>query len=257
MPLPVENADIETSSEGYARRFASRAGQWMLGLQKAIVCGWLAAYPGERVLDVGGGHGQLATPLADRGRDVTVHGSDASCRDRIAAEVDKGRVRFVEGNLLALPFADRSFEAVTCIRLLAHCERWPELIGELCRVAQERVIVDYAAVVSLNVVSNLFFPLKIRLEGNTRRFKVFGHREIRAEFARHGFRPGRHKAQYFLPMVLHRVLNQPAFSSGMESAFAAMGLTRLLGSPVLAEFVRAPEPRVGASAPTGPIADDS
>lgn len=257
MPLPVENADIETASEGYARRFASRAGQWMLGLQKAIVCGWLDAHPGERILDVGGGHGQLALPLAERGRDVTVQGSDASCRDRIAAEVESGRVHFVEGNLLGLPFADQSFGAVTCIRLLAHCERWPELIAELCRVAKERVIVDYATVVSLNVVSNLFFPLKIRLEGNTRRFKVFGHREIRAEFARHGFRPGRQKAQYFLPMVLHRVLNQPAFSSGMESAFAALGLTRLLGSPVLAEFVRVPTPLTAPALPSGPVADDS
>ena len=39
------------------------------------------------MLDVGGGHGQLAIPLCRAGYRVTVLGSDASCRRRLEALV--------------------------------------------------------------------------------------------------------------------------------------------------------------------------
>ena len=62
---------------------------------------------------------------------------------RIAGVVDSGACRFQVGNVVDLPFPDRSFDAAISFRLLTHCEAWPVLIRELCRVARRTVIVDY------------------------------------------------------------------------------------------------------------------
>ena len=235
---PRETADIETSSADYAARFAGPAGEWMLSVQSRIVTGWMAATPGASVLDVGGGHGQLATPLADAGHSVTVLGSDEACADGIAAEIGAGRIRFAAGDLLALPFPDRSFDTVVSIRLLPHCARWPALVAELCRVARRSAIVDYPALYSVNLLSGALFGAKKRIEKNTRPFTLFRHAGVAAEFVRHGFRIHRRRAEFFLPMVLHRVLRRPGLSAALEGLCRGLGLTALAGSPVLVEARR-------------------
>ena len=62
-----ERADVETSSEGYARRFAGPVGRYFLKVQEEITLRLLAPWPRARVLDVGGGHAQLAPPLVAQG----------------------------------------------------------------------------------------------------------------------------------------------------------------------------------------------
>lgn len=234
-PFP-ETADIETSSDGYAARFAGPVGEWMLGEQERIVLARLAPRRPASVLDVGGGHGQLAAPLARAGYAVTVVGSDPSCARRVQPEVDAGRVKFVVGNVIALPFGDRSFDAVVSARLLPHCQRWPELIRELCRVARTSVIVDYPLHSRLGA---LLFGAKKKLERNTRTWISFSHEQVRAEFERNGFRVASREGQFLLPMVLHRTLKSRAASSALEAPLRALGLTARLGSPVILEAVRA------------------
>ena len=102
----------------------------MLEAQERAVRDLLGAPGGATVLDVGGGHGQLALPLAAAGWRVTVLGSDPVCARRIAPAVAAGRVQFVAGDVLALPFPDRAFDFVVSVRLLPHCERWPALVAE-------------------------------------------------------------------------------------------------------------------------------
>jgi 2-polyprenyl-3-methyl-5-hydroxy-6-metoxy-1,4-benzoquinol methylase len=233
-----EHADVETSSDGYAARFASAAGAWMLSVQERIVLDWLRATPGASVLDVGGGHAQLALPLANAGFDVTVLGSDPTCIKRIESEVHAGRMQFAVGDLVALPFPARSFAVVISIRLLPHCDAWPKLIAELCRVSKNAVIVDYPTTQSVNFFSAAFFGAKKKIEKNTRPFTLFSHREVAAEFARHGFVAAGRKGEFFLPMVLHRMLKCPAVSAALEGMCGALGLKKLLGSPVLARFAR-------------------
>jgi 2-polyprenyl-3-methyl-5-hydroxy-6-metoxy-1,4-benzoquinol methylase len=236
-PYP-ETADIETSSDRYARRFAGAAGAWMLDVQKTVTMAFLPHDRSLGILDVGGGHGQLAVPLCDAGYRVTVLSSAASCRTRIAACVETGRCRFVVGNVLEIPFEDRSFETVISFRMLTHCGRWPDLVGELCRVARAAVIVDYPTSQSLNCVAPALFGAKKRLEGDTRTWRLFRHAEVRDAFAAHGFRLRRRDAQFFLPMVLHRVLKCRTVSFALERACRTAGLTSRWGSPVIAEFSR-------------------
>jgi len=233
-----ETADIETSSESYASRFSGPVGAWMLAVQERAVSGLLGTpAPGAAgVLDVGGGHAQLALPLADAGWRVTVLGSAAVCARRLAPAIAAGRVRCVAGDLLALPFPDRSFDYVVSVRLLSHCERWPQLVAELCRVARRAVIVDYPTPESLNRVAPALFGAKKRLEGNTRTFTLFTHRQIAQAFSARGFTPAGRVGQFFLPMVLHRALRCRPCSGALETASRALGLTGRWGSPVIARF---------------------
>jgi len=228
-----ETADIETSAAGYAARFSGQVGAWMLGVQERAVRELLGTAADQTLLDVGGGHGQLAGPLARAGWRVTVLGSDPACARRIEPLTASGSVRFVAGDILALPFPDRSFDCVVSVRLLSHCERWPALVAELCRVARRAVIVDYPTRESLNRVAPALFGAKKRLEGNTRTFTLFTHREIEQAFTASGFASFDRSAQFFLPMVLHRALRCRPGSAMLESLARTAGLTRRWGSPII------------------------
>lgn len=238
-----ETADIETSSDGYAARFAGPIGTWMLGVQTAAVSGCLPAGQRLAILDVGGGHGQLAGFLADAGHSVTVLGSDPVCARRLEPLLAAGKIAFVSGDVLLLPFPDQHFDAVVSVRLLPHCVRWQSLIGELCRVARHRVIVDYPLDSGLNRVAPFLFAAKKRVEGNTRTWLNFRHAQIAAEFARSGFRPGRRIGQFIMPMVLHRAMGSAVVSRLIEAPSRLLGITRRFGTPVIAAFERStPEP---------------
>ncbi len=233
-----ETADIETSSDDYASRFSGTTGKWMLRVQEGITLDKLWSRGASTILDVGGGHGQLAVPLCREGFDVTVLGSDESCRKRIEEPVRSGRCRFVVGNVIALPFEDESFDAVISFRLLTHCSRWPELVKELCRVARKSVVVDYPTSQSINMIAPALFRAKKRIEGNTRTWRLFRNAEVRDEFARHGFEVVTRTGQFFLPMVLHRALKCASLSSALEGICRGTGLSGLWGSPVIVELAR-------------------
>jgi SAM-dependent methyltransferase len=225
---------------------ADIAGAWMLGVQERIVLDWVAQRGRPAVLDVGGGHAQLAVPLAQRGFDVTVLGSDASCGERLRGVDVRGRLDFVVGNVVALPFEDRSFDVVVSIRLLAHCQRWQALIGEMCRVAREAVIVDYPTRRSLNCMTALLFGAKKKLEGNTRPYTLFNDRDIERAFADRGFALCTRRPEFFVPMVVHRMLKCPVCSKALEAVAAGLGLRHGFGSPVLAEFSPQPGKTTGS-----------
>lgn len=232
-PALEETADIETSSADYARRFAGPVGAWMLSIQERIVMDWMAALPGASVLDVGGGHGQLALPLAAAGYRVTVLGSSGECRARLEPAVSERRMEFTAGNVIALPYPPASFDVAVSVRLLPHCQQWRTLVRELCRVARRGVMVDYPAWRSVNLFSGMLFGLKRRVERNTRPFTLFTHGEVAREFERNGWTVRQRRLQFFWPLALHRMLGRPGLSAGLEKAARGLAFTRLAGSPAL------------------------
>jgi SAM-dependent methyltransferase len=229
---PPEFPDVETSSAGYAQRFAGAVGRWFLDRQArctAELLGRLA--PGARVLDVGGGHAQLVPVILAAGGRVTVFGSDATCGGRLAAWIHTGEVRFETGDVMALPYADASFDVVLGYRLLTHVPEWPRLVSELCRVSARRVIVDYPSRRSVNVLADRLFEMKKRVEGDTRHFTLFSPGDVARAFAANGFAVTGERGQFFLPMAFHRALNSAAAAKGLEWLPHRLGLTRALGSP--------------------------
>lgn len=236
-PLMPETADIETSSEDYARRFSGAVGAWMLRVQEESTLRLLAPYRGASVLDVGGGHGQLTGPLIREGFTVTVLGSAASCAERIRAYVDAGQCAFDVGNVVELPYADRSFDVVISYRLLSHARQWQRLLAEMARVARRAVLVDYPSVTSLNALTPYLFTLKKRVEGNTRTYTSFREEDLVAVMRPLGYERAGREPEFFLPMVVHRFLKRPAISAALEKGFRGLGLTAAFGSPVIVRFV--------------------
>lgn len=238
MPVAREDADVETSSEGYARRFAGPVGRFFLDRQAEATLDLLRPYPGASVLDVGGGHGQVTGPLVDAGHAVTVLGSDPSCEAHVREWTRAGRARFVAADILAPPLPDRSHDVVLSYRLLPHVRRWPELVAALCRLARLAVVVDYPTRRSVNAAADFFFGLKRGVEGDTRPFTVFSDAEIEAAFAGQGFSPTGRRPQFLFPMALHRGLGSAGLARALEGAASAVGLTRALGSPVILRLER-------------------
>lgn len=233
-----ETADIETSSDGYAARFSGPVGEWMLAVQENITLDMARRSRADTILDVGGGHGQLAIPLCSQGFKVTVLSSAEECSKRINGVVASGKCRFDVGNIIALPYADRSFDTTMSFRLLPHCEKWPSLIKELCRTAAKTVIVDYPTTKSVNMIAPLLFGAKKMIEGNTRTWRMFRDAEVVEEFRKNGFEPWITRKQFFLPMALHRALKFSPISRFLEAICRLTGLTGMFGSPVIATFRR-------------------
>jgi hypothetical protein len=147
--------------------------------------------------------------------------------------VDAGRARFDVADLLHLPYPDRAFTVVLSYRLLPHADDWRRLVAELCRVAERAVLVDYPTSRSVNAVAEPLFRLKRGVEGDTRRFTVFRDHEVRDAFAAAGFGVTARRGQFALPMALHRAVGRAGVSRLLEGAARGLGLTALLGSPVI------------------------
>ena len=233
-----ETADIETSSADYAVRFSGAIGEWFLSVQQEATLRMLAPHPNAHILDVGGGHGQLMPALIREGYNVTVLGSAPSCEDRIKPWVEAGRCSFVLGNILDLPYPDRTFDVVISYRLLPHVTEWRRFLSELARVARIAVLVDYPATRSVNSVAPLLFGWKKHVEGNTRPFACFRESEPLAVFRSVGYELADRYPEFSFPMVLHRVMRAPRISAGMEALARSSGLTRVLGSPVILKLIR-------------------
>lgn len=232
-----EDADVHASSEEYAARFGNSVGQWMLRAQEEAL---LKLLDNEcaTVLDVGGGHGQVAIPLAKHERSVTVVGSSPVCAQRLAPFIESGTISFKTGNLIDLPYQDKSFALATSFRLISHCTNWRTLVAELCRVSDHAVIIDYPVWLSVNILTPIFFFLKRKIEGNTRTYRMFSTWELKREFNKHGFKLEQNYKLFVWPMALHRLLKSIPVSKKLEAPPRLLGITRIFGSPVVAKFVR-------------------
>lgn len=233
-----ETADIESSSQDYARRFAGPVGAWLLEVQARATLDALRGFDKATILDVGGGHAQLVGPLADAGHRVTVFGSDPICGERVRPWVEAGRARFQSGDLLALPFADGAFDVVVSYRMLPHVTDVARFAGELSRVARTAVLVDYPTKRSVNAFADGLFAAKKRIEGDTRPFVVFRDSEIDSLFGTAGLRRRARHGEYFWPVALHRGLRSRSLSVALEGIASILGLRALLGSPVIARYER-------------------
>lgn len=211
----------------------------MLARQAAITLTLLQDLENASVLDVGGGHGQTAPILAERGYKVSVLASTkAAVSSTLQPLLDNGRVTLLTGDLRRPPAKDHSYDVVLSYRLLAHARDLPGLVAGLSRTARRSVIVDYATSRSFNAAAELLFPAKKKVEQNTRPFLVLRDRDVEALFRQQGFVRSARRPQFFWPMALHRALGRVSLSRGIEGLATMTGLRTLLGSPVIARFDR-------------------
>ncbi len=236
-PFP-DAPDIETSSTSYAARFKGPVGEYFLQVQNVGLSKLLNSTTETSVLDVGGGHGQTLAPLLAKNLDITIHGSTEESLQRIREIAGQNAIKYLTGSVFELPCHDRAFNTVVSLRLTCHLFKWNDLVRELCRVAQDRVIIDYPTKFSFNLIEPILFRFKKGIEKNTRHFLSFTHEEIKKAFLVNGFILEDKVAQFFWPMALHRGLGSQLLSRILEGIAKYLGLTSIFGSPVLVSFKR-------------------
>ena len=227
--------DLESSTEDYATRFSGKVGKWFLNRQ-SIATESLLKGENLNILDVGGAHGQNIETLRKLGHRITIFSSDGCPTTIIDHALANNLIEYKTGNLLQLPFEDNSYDVVISYRTMSHMEDWQGFIAEMSRVAKSRVIIDYPTIYSFNVFYRILFKAKKRIEKNTREFNTYTTKSIAHCFKNNGFELESKFHQFFLPMALHRLLGNPVVSTIAETIFAFVGLTELLGSPLITSF---------------------
>ena len=227
-------ADAAMAEHFESMRFSGPVGRLVAETQARQIVEGLSPLAGRTVLDVGTGTGRAAIVLARAGAVVT--GVDAS-REMLAVAARRAReegveVTFVPGDAHRLDFADRSFDAVVCLRVLMHTPDWRASLAELCRVAAARVVFDYPSLYSAAAVQAAVRRVTHRVKPSVEAYRVFAPAAVRRALAVSGFRVVAAHRQFVLPIALHKAINSAAFTSGAERLLGAVGLTRLFGSPV-------------------------
>ncbi|WP_298137608.1 bifunctional demethylmenaquinone methyltransferase/2-methoxy-6-polyprenyl-1,4-benzoquinol methylase UbiE [Acidiferrobacter sp.] len=121
---------------------------------KAFALNMAAAKPGERILDLAGGTGDLATAMAarvaDRGLVVLSDINDAMLavgRDRL---MDRGMPRplaYVQANAEALPFPDNTFDLITIgfgLRNVTHKDRALAAMFRALRPGGRCIVLEFS-----------------------------------------------------------------------------------------------------------------
>ncbi|HXG48283.1 MAG TPA: class I SAM-dependent methyltransferase, partial [Methylomirabilota bacterium] len=157
----------EARSQKYNHRPEWRHRQEMALLEPA-----LKAFPrGASVLDAPCGAGRVSVRLAELGLQPTA--VDISepmlelTREKLEPHGAADRVQ--KGDLERLPFPDRHFDGAVCFRffnLLPEDVFRQRVIGELCRVSRQRVVISFNHPVSLHNLKRWF---ERRFKGRPRR----------------------------------------------------------------------------------------
>ena len=223
-------------------RFSGPIGALLLEDQERVLRDFLGDLSGRQVIDVGTGTGRAAIALARFGAQVT--GVDASAQMLDAARKRATQaglsITFERDDAHALPFGAATFDHAVSLRVLMHTPDWRRCLGELCRVTRHRVVVDFPALASAAAMQAIgrraaqVMSRNVVRQGSPRveAYRVFMLHTIAGEFERRGFCVRRVHRQFVLPIAFHKLIGSRSFTVAIERALAALGLLRLVGSPV-------------------------
>lgn len=227
-------ADPAMAERFHGMRFSGPIGRMLAETQERVIASFLDPVLGRTILDVGTGTGRAAIALAQRGGVVT--GVDASAEmlavAQRRAEEAGANVVFAREDAHRLPFADGSFSATVCLRVLMHTPDWKQSLSELCRVAQDRVVFDYPALASAALFQSLARRAAHAAGARVEAYRVFSDASIKAVLTRNGFRIAGMHRQFVLPIAVHKRVNSESATRRIEGVLARVGLNGLLGSPV-------------------------
>ena len=128
--------DPVVAPHSYARWRATTLGAITERAEAAVIFELAGALRGKRVLDVGTGDGGYAIEAATRGAVVTGLDEDRAMLEAARARAAERGVALalVDGNAVALPFADASFDVVLAVTVLCFVDDAGPAVRELARV---------------------------------------------------------------------------------------------------------------------------
>ena len=227
-------ADPTTAQTFDDRRFGGQIGSLIASEQSRVIANFIGRIKDRDIIDVGTGTGRAALMLARGGARVTaVDASEAMLEVARRRAGEEGvAVKFFHGDAHALDFADRSFDIAMSLRMLMHTPKWRRCVGELCRVSQRLVIVDYPAAMSFALLESLGRRVVHGVGLSREPYQVFADSAINAAFDRCGFRVISRHRQFVLPIAFHKALRSRRLTLKIERLLDRLGLLKLMGSPV-------------------------
>ena len=215
-------------------RFGGPIGSLQAEIQARVIAEFAGVLTGKTALDVGTGTGRAALIMAGAGAAVTAVDASAEMLRVARARADHRRagIRFEVGDAHHLAHPDGAFDVAVSLRVLMHTPGWRQCVAELCRVARQRVIVDFPATGSVASIQSVTRRIAAAAGGKVEAYRVFTEATIRRELEAHGYRVTRIHRQFVLPVAFHKRIGSRAFTEGLEGALASTGVLRLAGSPV-------------------------
>lgn len=141
--------------------------------------------PGDRVLDVGTGHGRSLGELTRRASSGQVTGADPSAlmvetaARRNRELVRSGLVNVVQADVYQLPFSDAAFDKVLCVHVVYFWNDMGAGLREIARVMKPGAKLALVFRTAANEAAVKAFP------GDVYRFPALG--EVRTELMAEGF----------------------------------------------------------------------
>ena len=97
-----------------------------------------------------------------------------------SASDERVTITFAVGDAHALDFPDRAFDVAVSFRVLMHTPQWRVCLGELCRVADRLVVIDYPSRASLARLQAAARRAVSLLGVRTEAYRVFSDRRSEA-----------------------------------------------------------------------------
>jgi ubiquinone/menaquinone biosynthesis C-methylase UbiE len=227
-------ADPEMARRFDDRRFGGPIGDLVARSQARVLANMVGRIQERRILDVGTGTGRVAILLAHGAARVTA--VDASEQmlaiAKRRAEEALVKVKFKVGDAHHLEFRDRDFDAVVAFRLLMHTPEWKRCLGEMCRVSDRLVIIDYPSASSFALFESMARRVAHAVGLRTEPYRVFSRGAIAATLDQNGYRIRSMHRQFVLPIAFHKALGSRKFTLWSEHVLDRLGLLKPFGSPV-------------------------
>ncbi|MEK6813496.1 MAG: class I SAM-dependent methyltransferase [Nitrospirota bacterium] len=216
-------------------RFGGPIGVMVAERQETVLLRMLGTeIAGKTFLDVGAGTGRASLALAREGGMVTASDASPAMMD-VAREKAASlgfAMSFETADAQALPFSARSFDTVVCFRVLMHVPDWRKALGEICRVARRRVILDVPPSASLAALAPPFRRAMERLGlRDVQAYRTFRLSRLTEELGAEGFRVLEVHREFVVPLAVHRLIGSRRLSEGVEGIMTRLGLARRFGAP--------------------------